>query len=151
MTQNRYYWGYPILRQAIILVIRDISHFVKLYKLKNINWAIAGFEWKCIYCYNLNYKTVVYPRRFSSDSFLVVTISHDSIWKHRYTQVLITFSRAPRFEKLLGRDRKPTINMLQNNTRITTFIIARSMWKSGITSTILEICLYLQDNNTLQY
>ena len=41
--------------------------------------------------------------------------------------------------------------MLQNNTRITRFVIPRAVSKSGIASTILEISLYLQDNHTLQY
>ena len=44
MAHNRLYWGYPVLRQQEFLVIRDISHFLRLSKLKNINWAIAGFE-----------------------------------------------------------------------------------------------------------
>ena len=102
MAQNWLYWGYPVLRHELILVIRDISHFLRLSKLKNITRAIAGFEWKCIYCYNLDYKSVVYPRRFSSDSILVGTINHDWFWNPRYTQVLITFSRAPRIGKFLG-------------------------------------------------
>ena len=44
MAHNRLYWGYPVLRQQEFLVIRDISHFLRLSKFKNINWAIAGFE-----------------------------------------------------------------------------------------------------------